>query len=241
MASLNVEIGGTPVRIACPRRIARRLRAELADHLVETDAPLGFLVRPTTLRQRSYVLTDRCGFVLGSARRLDQVLAMLGSHLGALRPLRDGCARLRLRALTDGTSVTVCGFPVLFVPAFDERQLEGTGHWLIDRLAIDVDAASGCLSGEGDSWFGDLRPAPGHSGVPERPQSVDRLLLAGVTDGGAHRSSVAARIAAEALRGERTLVLDAAIALVQRARALQIVDIRTLSTTGLKPLLQRSA
>lgn len=223
MATVDLQFGDHQIRVACPRRIARRLRAALHDHVVDSEAPIGFVVRPTTLRHRKLVLVDRCGFVLATLDRADQVLAALASHLSALLPVRHGHVRLRVRTLISQGRATLCLYPMLFVPELQETQLAEAGYAILDALAVDIDPTDGTIVGCVDQWRGleGLIPAPGHmSALGADLLPVERVALPAAEETVRPTTAeVVVALSSEALAGRREDVLSAAIAIAATADA----------------------
>lgn len=220
MTSLNLEIGGHRLQVSCSRRVAHILRAELSEHLVSDTAPLGFLVRPTSLRQRHHVLVDRCGFVLGTTRHVDEVAAMVCDHASALLPLAEGRARFRIRALATQESVSLCAFPMLFIPAFDENHVAGTGHDLVDRLAVDIDVSSGEVIFDRRNWMASQEAAPGHCRPNGRRFAVDQIIIPTAPGDHIGAAAAVASLCANALDCAPVIALSAAARLVENARSL---------------------
>lgn len=216
---VSVEVAGHPIRVACgTRRVARRLRSSLSLPTAPDDAPLGFVVKAQRRGLDGYQLVDRGGFTLGTARRVDEAVDMVGSHLAALLPVGAGRVRLRVRALLREDRAVLCLFPLLFAPPPDEAHLEELGWRLLDRLVVDVDVDTGAVVADPAPWavLRAMSPALGHAGRLERPASVAGLLVP-QPDGAAARPSRAqlvATLGAEAVSGERADVLTTAARLV---------------------------
>ena len=63
--------------------------------------------------------------------------------------------------------IIVCLFPLLSVPPIDEQALARSGLAVVDRLAVDVDIATGTVVGTPIPWpaLGELRPPSDHLGT----------------------------------------------------------------------------
>jgi hypothetical protein len=240
VTAVNLQIADQPLRVACgSAKVARKLRSGLKEHLIDEQAPLGFMVRAHR-SQRHHVLVDRGGLTLGSARRPDEAVAMVAGHLTALHPPAPGRVRLRMRALVRGDEAVLCAFPVLFAPPLEEGPLAAAGYRVLDRLAVDLDAASGAVAVEPVPWtpLARLDPAEGHVSVVPGPLQVAAILFAPAPGAALTASTAAtvARLAAEALSGRPEEVLDVAATTAQRAH-IQPVDLGSVS--GLSAALQR--
>lgn len=218
---VGLEIAGQPIRVACAtRKVARKLRAAVDVPSAPDDAPLGFLVRAARRGVDGYELVDRGGLSLGSARRTDEVVAMVSSHLAGLLPAAPGRVRIRVRALVRGDQAVLCTFPLLLAPPPDVQSLASLGYRLLDRLVVDLDVVSGCLIADPAPWQKGAAPAqaPGHIGGLTHPVQVNGVVLAspGDTAAPASPAQVIAALAAEAVQGERGDILSAATLLGQR-------------------------
>jgi hypothetical protein len=220
--SLNLRLGERTIRVACDsRRAARTLGDALAEHVVEgdDDAPLAFVLTAPQGLKRSHRLVDRSGFVLSVARGLDTGLHALASHLTALLPPAPGTVRIQSRGIVAGDRTVLCLSPLLYNPTIDERQLAGRGLDLIDRLAVDVDTATGRIVNPEIPWpaLAALSPGAGHAGTAGT-RTVTAVVDA-VPAETAPRSPAAmvARIAANGLHGSTADLLDAALRLVAGA------------------------
>jgi hypothetical protein len=143
-APIDVDIEGTALRIVVDDPDgAQALRQALEHRLIDREAPLGFRLKSPRTGRGLVVLSDRCGVVLARTRSVSDGLAVLSSHLAAfLRPL-DGTVRLRVRVLTSATSGTaLLLFPLGVLTPLVERRLDGAGWRMLDRLVVDVDAAT---------------------------------------------------------------------------------------------------
>jgi hypothetical protein len=221
MASVNLNIGGTTTRVACPPPVARRLRKGLREHLVAEEAPLGFLVQPSRLPWRGHALVDRCGFVLGSAGSVGALTAMLGDHLTALLPPKPSTVRFRVRAVLGPEGATLCMYPVLFLPPLRARELRAIGHAVIDRLAIDVDSETRTLNHTPAPWD-DLRHGrwtAGHSRT-WGGERITRIIATGTESTGA--AAIACRLAQTAMSGSRSEILDVAQHLATEASVVRM-------------------
>lgn len=241
VTAVNLQIADQPLRVACgSAKVARRLRSAMKKHLISEQAPLGFMVRAPHRSQRHHVLVDRGGLTLGSARRPDEAVAMVASHLTALHPPAPGRVRLRMRALVRGDEAVLCAFPVLFAPPLEEGPLAAAGYRVLDRLAVDLDAASGAVAVEPVPWtpLARLDPAEGHVSVVPGPLQVAAILFAPAPGAALTASTAAtvARLAAEALSGRPEDVLDVAATVAELARV-EPVDLGMPS--GLTAALER--
>jgi hypothetical protein len=224
---VNLEVGGREIRIAChSSSVARRIRRALQEHLIAHRAPLGFMLRSSRRHPRRLVLVDRSGLVIGTASGGRQALAMLGSHLSALLPVPDGGVRLRVRALVQEGRATLCQWPLLFVPPLDEPSVAAAGYAVVDRLAVDLDVATGAMVNLSGPWpsAGATSTAAGHVVATAEPIPVDRLLVAAPAGSALPSAAqLVTDLAAEAIGGEPAEVLAASEAVVRRARA-ELVD-----------------
>jgi len=223
---VNLQLGAHQVRVVCPRRMARRLASVLREHLIDEEVPIGFVVRPTTLRTREYVLVDRCGFILASSRGAEHVLASLTSHLTALLPTAEDRVRFRLRTIIREGRATLGPFPLLSIPALEEASLSGSGHTVLDALAVDVGVTDGTIAGSVDRWHGleSLAPPPAHrSALGVAPMPVDRIALA-LPEGSLPptEAGVVVALCREALGGERADILAAATTVVAAAETVAV-------------------
>lgn len=215
MTTVNLEIGGTPVRVASPRRISRRIRSVLREHLTATEAPLGFIAQSQSRLGAEHVLLDRCGFLLGTASGSDRLVALMLSHLAALLPPRSTSVRLRVRALMKDSGATLCLYPLLFVPPIDEQLLAQSGHTPIDRLAIDIDARTLRLAHERPPWEFHQWSTRANRLDASTGAPVVRVVVAGPT--APSHASVASALAGQAMSGNRETVLDTAVAISSTA------------------------
>lgn len=213
--------------MSCPRRIARALRRFLSGYLADDEAPLGFLVHPRRFSTRQYVLTDRCGFVLGATGTTEEALSMLGSHLTALLPLPTDHVRFRVRAAVTGTRCALAMYPLLYAGTLDGDMLSTSGFGVLDRLAVDVHVPTRTMRNV--TWdpprSAKSRSARGHVGASDSVCAIDCVFVPS-TRGAATRTpaSIAAELAGEALAGARSDILDAAVAIASSA-AIQPVDL----------------
>jgi hypothetical protein len=219
----NVRLGESTIRVACDsRRGARKLRAALADHIVDADGdvPLGFVLTAPQGLKRTHLLTDRSGVALSESRGLDTGLHALACHLTGLLPPPPGTVRIRSRALVAGDRTLVCLYPLLFFPVMREQELIHGGFSVIDRLAVDVEVATGRIVNPDVPWraLGELDSAPGHAGT-----GGTRTVTAVVITGGAFSpatptpANAVAAVAANGLNGSTADLLDAAVRLMQHA------------------------
>jgi hypothetical protein len=221
--TLHLRFGEHVVRVACDsRRGARRLRAALADHVVDDpgDAPLAFVLTAPQGLHRHHRLVDRSGFVLSEGRGLAAGLHALASHLTALLPPPPGTVRIRARAVGAGDRTVVCLFPLLFFPAIGERELARAGLALVDRLALDVDLRTGVVANPPIPWpaLAELGAAPAHLGPGgTRPVTAVVAAAPSARPTPPTQAAVVAAIAANGLHGSVAELLDAAVRLVQGA------------------------
>lgn len=230
MISINLQIGDATVRIACDRRLARRLRRTYGRFLLSDDAPLGFIVRPPSARNRQFRLLDRCGFDLGSAADRRRMGMMLDSHLTALLPPSDSHARFRLRALITDEGATLCFFPLLFVPTSAVEHLRFAGHEVVDRLAVDIDSRSGAMLHVSDptGWLDRFQDGERNSGT--EALIIRRLVFPGTHQlVGPSQAEAAASLCHEAIAGTREQILNAAIAVAESA-SITTADVRELDS-----------
>lgn len=210
--SLNLEIGGHLVGVACgTREVADQLRAGLAEHIISEHAPLGFVLRAPTTRGGMFVLTDRCGFALSRSRRVEPAMSALVSLLSGFLEPAGWLHRFVARALVKQGTAALCLNPVTYVPTLVERRLLSTGYSILDRLAVDVDD-QGRIVVEPVPW---PSLASGRAGLAHRIPGtgrssfvIDRVLVPGL--GASARQStpeLLAAIAATAITGDRAASL----------------------------------
>lgn len=225
MASVNLRIGGTPIRIASDRLLARQLRKVCGPYLIDEDAPLGFVVQRQRKRPRTFEVMDRCGFALGSAASRSTIRTMLTSHLTALLPVPLGQMRVRTRTLIGPSGAALCFFPLLYAPSPDINRLRSSGHEVVDRLAADIETTTGSLVHVNDSeaLFADLCKEPDAMSWTRLP--IARLVFAGrsALQPPPSPAVAAAALIQDRLGGERDVVMDAAISAVAGAR-IQVLD-----------------
>jgi hypothetical protein len=221
----NVRLGEHTIRVACDsRRGARKLRTALGAHIVDAagDVPLGFVLTAPQGLKRTHLLTDRSGIALSESRGLDTGLHALACHLSALLPPAPGTVRIRSRALVSGDHTIVCLYPLLFFPVMSEDELARGGFSVIDRLAADVEVATGRIVNPDVPWqtLRELDTAPEHAGTGG-VRTVTAMVDAGAALGSAAPpptpAQIVAAIAANGLSGSTADLLDAAILLVQDA------------------------
>ena len=200
MTSLNLRFGDHAVRVACDSwRGVRKLKASLADHVDDglDDAPLAFVLTAPAGLIRTHHLVDRMGFVLSQARGLDSGLHALASHLTAFLSPPPGTVRIRARALMSADRIIVCLFPLLSVPPIDERALAHSGLAVVDRLALDVDIATGTVIGVPIPWpaLAKLRPSSDHLGAGRSGAVAAVIEAAPAGSPAATRAAVVAKLA----------------------------------------------
>lgn len=218
MVTVNLDIGGTVIGIACSRRVARRLRSTMGDFLADPTAvsPLGFLAQSSRRPGGSHVLLDRCGFVLGTATRLEGVVELVLSHLTALVPPRSDVVRLRVRALVTDSSATLCLYPLMFVPTIDSDALQRFGCRVVDRLALDIDPTDLTLVNGLAPWEPAPHPrieATGMSGQPIR-----RVVSADPS--APSPAMIAAALGGQSMSEDRETALSTAVAIAASAELL---------------------
>lgn len=227
VTSLNLRFGDDRLRVACDsRRAVRRLRAALADHVADggDDAPLGFVLTAPAGFQRHHLLVDRYGFALSRARGLDAGLHALGSHLTTLLPSSAGTVRVRTHALTTADGMVLCLFPPEALAKLDERELVRSGCRLVDRLAVDVEVATGVIVNGDVPWpeIQRLSPGAGHAGPGGRRTATAVVDLVPPGSPPLTPAGFVARLAAGALHGDPENVLDATSRLVAGATLLSV-------------------
>jgi hypothetical protein len=233
--TLNLRFDERTVRVACDsRRAARTLRTALADALTddEDEMPLAFVLTAPQGLRRTHQLVDRAGLVLSEGRGLDSGLHALASHLTALLPPARGTIRFRARALVGERHTIVCLYPLLSVPVLAERDLARAGLRLIDRLALDVDAATGEIVHPEIPWpaLAALAPGSGHIGTGGR-RVVSAVIAAGFPGSAPPtEAGIVAQLAANGLNGSPADLIDAAHLLVHGAEVHSTVP-------NLEPLL----
>lgn len=219
---MNLEIGGHKIRVACNRRVARRLRSALGEYTISELAPLGFVLHPARLRHRQHSLVDRCGFVLGTASDTTAAVAAISNHLAALLPPPKNLVRFRIRALVRSGQATLCMWPLVFVPPLNIDHLRVTGHEVIDSLAVDIDPATGAMV---KIPWRDAAPQIGVSGV--ETMDVSALMVACPPNlPPPPPAQLIADLASEAMAGSHQDVLSAAEAIVGAATVVR-VDLRS--------------
>ncbi len=228
--TLKLRMGAEVVRVACDsRRAARKLETALAAHVVEDapdDVPLAFVLASPQGLKRTHHLSDRSGFVLSEGRGADAGLAALASNLTALLPPQRGTVRIKARALVAGERTLVCLSPLMYFPALGERELAALGVGLIDRLALDVDVATGRIVNPDIPWpaLAPLAAAPGHLGTGGTRTATGVVTVApSFALPQPTAAEMIAAIASNGLHGSRADLLDAATQLVEGA-ALRSVE-----------------
>lgn len=222
MTSLSLRFGDHIVGVACDsRRGTRKLRDALADHVVtdDHDAPVGFVITAPTGLQRSHQLSDRSGFVLSQGRGLDSGLRALAGHLTAFLPPAPGTVRVRARAVVEGNRIVVGLFPLLLMPRAQEVELAKLGYGLADRLALDIEVATGRIVNPAVPWpnLESLSAGPGHMSTEVSGHVASVLAAVPVGTPQPNRAEVVSMLASGALHGSPDDVLDAVTRLVAGA------------------------
>lgn len=177
--TLNLDIFGSRIQVICedPDGVDL-LRSALSAHLVEEEAPLGFVVRPPRAGSRLHVLLDRSGFVLGRTRSTEEALNLLGSHLAVFVPPPSDTIRIRARALIgQDSSAKLAIFSLFTDPPLIERRLTRESHRIIDRLAIDITPEAN-LHMSPAPWpeLADLPTPDAHVPMAERGAAITGIL-----------------------------------------------------------------
>ncbi len=160
------------------------LRDVLTGHLTPEPAPIWFKVQAPRSGQRLHALLDRSGLVLARTRSLDDCLAILLRHLGALVEPPPDTVRLRMRAFVDEeqTHVVLAAPPLFQLPPMVERQVQRHGYRIVDRLAVDL-TVDGRLALSASPWsIGDGTDVAGHLGALSERLPVRRLLVPAAND-----------------------------------------------------------
>jgi hypothetical protein len=208
---INLEIGRSRVRVTCTHPVgAEILRRGLSDFVIADDAPLGFVIHATTPTRRLFVLNDRSGFVLARSRTIEECVAALAMHLGALVEPPPGLVRLKGRMVMSDVGRAAVGlFPVFAAPPLVERRLSAGGLRLVDRLVLDFAPRSLELHTPTLPWhLVASDPGPGHAagtasdgarlsmlvlpcdGVASTPSIAEVILTIAVAAGGTDRDAV---------------------------------------------------
>lgn len=218
MTQVDLRFDELEVGIACyPPRLAKRLRSALDTHVVELSEPaeIGFVLTGPVGLQRSHHLTDRSGFVHSAGRGASSALRGIAGHLTAFLEPAPGKVRVRAGVVVGDTSTVVCVFPVLFAPMVTHDVLAARGHAAVDRLAVDIDVATGRVSNPDIPWpaLADLDPARGH--VARAVDAAPNRIVIAVAPGNPAptRANVVATLAAGALAGSPEDILDALVRL----------------------------
>ena len=175
--------------------------------LTDTEAPLGFVLSSPEGRNRIFVLTDRCGFIMGRSRRLDEILVVLAGLLSSFLDQPQGSQRFRMRILAREGSAYLCVPPVLFSEPPIERLLHKRGVTVVDRMVIDLAVDSPRITDQAVPWqlAGAGVPGVGHM----TPGSCDlleikRVLMSSEPGAiGLSRATTVAAIADSAVGGSR--------------------------------------
>jgi hypothetical protein len=247
MTLLGVQLGEETTGIACDSsRGTKKLRTALTDDLVEggDEIPVGFVLTAPAGLTRTHSLRDRSGFVHSQARGLDSGLHALASHLTAFVPPDPGVVRLRARAIVASGRTVIGLFPHLYAPAIEEKELAEGPFAVVDRLAIDVDVATGELRDREIPWTGlaDLGGGAGHVPSGASPRRVEAIVSATpALTPPPTRAGVVAALAREALCGRPEDVLTAAVNLVAAAELLSAAPQPGQLSDALRALGLRSA
>jgi hypothetical protein len=220
--TLNLRLGEHAVRVACDsRRAARTLRAALERDVIgdEDELPLAFVLTAPQGFRRSHQLVDRAGLALSEGKGLDTGLRALASHLTALLAPAPGTVRFRARAIVAQRHTILCLYPLLYFPVIPERDLARAGLQLVDRLAFDVDTATGEIAHPEIPWptLERLPTGPGHVGTGGRRPVTAVVAARYPGSGPPTEAGVVAQLAANGLHGSPADLIDAAMSLVRGA------------------------
>jgi hypothetical protein len=166
-------------------------------------------------RNRIFVLTDRCGFIMGRSRRLDEILVVLAGLLSSFLEQPEGSQRFRMRILAREGSAYLCVPPVLFSEPPIERLLHKRGVSVVDRMVVDLAVDSPRITDRAVPWqlVGAGVPGVGHM----TPGSCDlleikRVLIPAETaTERLSRATTVAAIAESAVAGSRGHSLSVAL------------------------------
>lgn len=237
-------VNGHRMRMSCDdERTADEVRRSIGATVDDGSSPLGFILRSPAGRNRLYVLTDRCGFVMARSRRIGAIVASSRGLVSSFEPPAQGAQRFRMRAVYDGESATLFVPPLLFTDTPIERHLVRSGLSLIDRLVVDIDSGGRVVPPGGGTHAADFpsavaaASAGGHvdpSGVGLLP--IRRTFVPGPGDDlrTASTAELTATIAACAIGGTRRDALAVA------ARLAAIADPYS-PTEPLRPLWRNLA
>jgi len=146
---------------------------------------------------------------------------MLGSHLSALAPSDRSHVRLRARALIGDDQAILCLYPVLFIPPLNEQLLVDTGYAVVDRLAVDIETATGVLMVPPLPW------PPLQSGIDQAghastagPQPITAIIT--MDPNYLSPAAVACAIAQAAMSGDRSRVLETSVRLTEQANVRRV-------------------
>lgn len=222
-------MGTHAVRVSLDsRRAAKKLRIALAPHLVEEDeAELALVLTAPAGFQRNHVLTDCGGITLSEGRGLDAGLRALAEHLAVLVRPPVGVVRVGARALVSESKAVLCAEPLLHFPSPDREALAALGFRLIDRLAVDIDSATGQMVVSPNPWP-DLRPRVGDD-IPTRVP-ISTILSAGDVALPPSRATVIAQILARLTFGTPAEGLSALAAAIDEAEIVVTDPFNVLSS-----------
>jgi len=197
--AIDLDIAGRRVRVVCedPAGISL-LSSALADHLVAEPAPVGYSLQVPAGNKKLLVVLDRSGFILARTKTIEEGVAVLGRHLGALLQPPKGTIRIRARVLVGGDNrLVLAGFPLFVEPTVVERRLERASHRMVDRLVADLHP-DGTLQMSAAPWLAltGLRDVPGHAPALFEPTELTRVLLPRTGNEDSSRASVVSFLAA---------------------------------------------
>ena len=187
-------------------RAAAQLVEVLANHLVDDEQPLGFVLESPSTDRGLHLLQDRCGTVLCRARSADETMSSLLGHLAAFVDPPTGTQRFRMRALVSDSGATLCVWPLLILEPIVEQRLVASGHAVLDRLVVDLDEHGQVVAAQPD-WVLDVTPAPGHSIGLGDPLDVCAVLVPGPAVPRPSRAQVISMIAASSMGHDRAAAL----------------------------------
>lgn len=220
VTNINFQVGSRMVRVATDSRKAVRLLESALGALViepEEQPDVSFMLNRPRALQRSHSLNDRAGSVLSDGRGLDSGLAALAEHLTVLTPTDPGTVRIRSKALLVDDGAILCLAPLLTVPHVPLEDLIGSGAQLVDRLAVDIDPASGRLLPTPVPWaeLAGFEAGAGHASIRAAMNVVSVMLMSMPGSPPPSRAEVVARLASEAIDGAPADILDASLRVVE--------------------------